>query len=110
NIRRDAHGHRQLALVRRAVLCAHWKASFPAAVGNRHSLQASAVLRLQGYASRELTPELAGAWHRARREHLAAIRSKAARSRHGARGGEDAFLLRRLVPERTECRLRNAAP
>ena len=109
NLRRHADRDRQLALGRRALLCPHRQAHVATKYGDRNLLQAGALCRVPGHARRHSAAQLAGAEHRARRGNLLAVRGQASRARGGSRRREDAILLRRLVPERTECRIRDAA-
>ena len=53
--------------------------------------------------------QLAGAAHRAGRGDFPAVRGQAPRAGGGPRRREDGLPLRRLVPEGTECRIRDAA-
>ena len=106
--RRHAPAHRQLALGRRALLPAHRQAHGRADDGNRHPLQAGTLCAVRRHPCRGAAAQLAGAAHPAERGDLLAVRGEAARPRGGPRRGADGVPLRRLVPARAECRLRNA--
>ena len=65
--------------------------------------------RVPGHARRHSAAQLAGAAHRAGRGNFLAVRGQAPRAGGGSRRREDGLPLRRLVSERTECRIRDAA-